>query len=181
MKPTILLSLSMIILFSISACSTIEKEPVVDFGKTITFDYAAGFDNGTLYDTTFEIAAIEAGIYDPNKIYAPVSVVYGEDLLFAGLRDALLGMKENETKNVRVPPNKAYGTKIKNSTIVFPKTKFDNYENLKINDLVTIVSQDGRSVNSYVKEIGEENIVVDLNHPLAGYFVQFAILVRSIE
>ena len=90
-------------------------------------------------------------------------------------------MKEEETKNIRIPPDKAYGTKIENSTRVLPKTTIDNYENLKIDDVVTIVDRDGNKINTYVKEIEEENIIVDLNHPLAGQYIQFAIILRSIE
>ena len=181
MKSTILFIFSIAILLLISACKAEDKEPVVELGKTITFDYAAGFDNGTLFDTTFEVAAIEAGIYDPNRIYESVEIVYGKDPLFPGLEEALLGMKEGETKTVRVPPQKAYGTKIENSIVVLAKNTIDNYENLKINDVVTLVTPKGNRINTYVKQIGEENITVDMNHPLAGNYVQFAILVNSIE
>jgi len=183
MKSTILLLLSILILLLVSACKTIEepKEKVVELGKTITFDYAAGFDNGTLFDTSFELVAIEAGIYDTNRIYEPVTIVYGQGTFFPGLEEALLGMKEEETKNIRIPPEKAYGIKIENSTRVLQKTTIDNYENLKIDDVVTVVAPNGDRINTYVKEIGEENITVDLNHPLAGQYVQFAIILKSIE
>ena len=62
--PKIVL-LCIVLLFLVSACKTIVDEPkekIVELGKTITFDYAAGFDNGTLFDTSFETAAREAGI-----------------------------------------------------------------------------------------------------------------------
>jgi len=181
MKSTIILIFSIAILLLISACKIVEKEPVVEFGKKITFNYAAGFDNGTLFDTTFEVAAIKAGIYNPNRIYESIEIVYGKDPLFSGLEEALLGMKVGETKTVRVPPQKAYGTKIENSIRFLPKNTIDNYENLKINDVVTIVTPKGNTINTFVKQIGEENITVDLNHPLAGHYVQFAIIVEGIE
>ena len=62
MKSATLASLSIVILLLLSSCNTIQDEPkekIVELGKTITFDYAAGFDNGTLFDTTFEVAARE--------------------------------------------------------------------------------------------------------------------------
>tara|TARA_Y100000310_G_scaffold341787_1_gene442101 strand:+ start:4045 stop:4596 length:552 start_codon:yes stop_codon:yes gene_type:complete len=183
MKFSVILGFSVILLLSISACKTVEeqKEKVVEPGKTITFNYAAGFNNGTLFDTTFEIAAKEAGIYDPNRIYGPVTIIYGTDLLFPGLEEVLLGMKVEETRNARIPPEKAYGLKIENSTTVLSKDSIDNFETLEINNLVTVILPDGSRVNTYVTEIGEENITVDLNHPLAGEFIQFAVVVESIE
>lgn len=184
MKSQKILLLCIVFLFLVSACKLIEEKPkekIVEFGKTVAFDYAAGFDNGTLFDTTFEIAAKEAGIYDPGRVYQPVTLVYGGDPLFPGLQEALLGMKEGETKNARIPPNKAYGEKIEGSTTVLPKTSVSNYETLKINDVVAIVGSDGNRINAYIKEIGSENVTLDLNHPLAGYYVQFSVLVRSIR
>ena len=141
MKNAVLCSASVLLLVLASACSVKEeqKNPAVEFGKKIIFDYAAGFDNGTLFDTTFEIAAREAGIYDSRKVYQPVTLVYGRDPLFSGLQEALLGMKEGETKNVRIPPNKAYGEKIEGSTAIMPKEEISNYNRLKINDIVAIL------------------------------------------
>lgn len=165
----------------VSSCNVAEKEPIVEPGKTIKFDYAAGFDNGTLFDTTFEIAAREAGIYDSRKVYQPVTLVYGRDPLFPGFQEALLGMKEGETKNVRLPPQKAYGEKIEGSIATIPKEEISNYNSLKINDIVTIAAPDGSRINAYVKEIGSENVTLDLNHPLAGHYVQFSVLLRSIR
>jgi len=183
MKSTILLLLSILILLLVSACKTIDepKEKVVEFGKTITFDYAAGFDNGTLFDTSFEIAAREAGIYDPNRIYEPVTIVYGEGTFFPGLEQAFLGMKEEETKNIRIPPEKAYGIKIENSTRVLPKDSIKGTGEIEVGQIIEIVVSGGQRVPSYIKEIGEENITVDLNHPLAGQHIQFAIILKSIE
>ena len=184
MKFSKLLPFCIVLLILVSACKTAEKkekEPAVEFGKTITFDYAAGFDNGTLFDTSFEDAAKKAEIYDPNKVYKPVTMAYNKGSLFPGLEEALLGMKAGEVKNIRIPPHKAYGELIENSIIVLPKTSINNYENLKINDMVTIVTSDNKRANTYVKKIGEENITVDLNHPLAGEYIQFAIILRSIE
>ncbi len=181
MKNAILCAAFVLLLISVSSCKTAEKELVVEPGKTIAFDYAAGFDNGTLFDTTFEIVAKEAGIYDSGRVYQPVTLVYGRDPLFPGLQEALLGMKAGEIKNIRIPPNKAYGEKIEGSTAVLPKTSVSNYETLKINDVVAIVGSDGNRINAYVREIGSENVTLDINHPLAGQYVQFSIILGSVE
>jgi len=99
-----------------------------------------------LFDTSFEVAAKEAGIYNPNKIYSPERVVMGSGLLIPDLEEALLGMKEGETKNVRIPPDKVYGMVIRDSIRTFPKEGIDNYQNLKINDVVTVVAPNGNSI-----------------------------------
>ncbi len=183
MKFAVFLPFSIVLLLLVSACKTIveEKEPVVEFGKTITFDYAAGYANGTLFDTTFEVAAREAGIYNPDRVYEPLTIVYTKGALFPGLEEALYGMKIGEIKNVKIPPSKAYGVKIENSTRILSKNTVNYYENLKINDVIPIITSDGYKINTFVKEIEEENITVDLNHPLAGNIIQFSIILIGIE
>ena len=134
-----------------------------------------------MFDTSFEVAAREAGIFDPNRTYGPERAVIGKDPLIPGLVEALLGMKEGETKNIRIPPNKAYGIKIENSTSILHERAFDNPENLKINEVVIIATPEGDRIPVFIKKIDGENITIDLNHPLAGEFIQFSIILRTIE
>ena len=173
----------LLLLFLIVGCKGQNKveEKTIKSGSAVTFDYAAGFDDGTLFDTSFEDVAKKAGIYNPSKVYQPERVKIGASPLLAGLREALIGMKEGETKNIRLPPEKAYGALIKNSTFVLQRSFLNNSENLKINDPITIVDSKNQKIITFVKNISKENITIDLNHPFAGKYIQFSILVRKIE
>ncbi|MEK6949435.1 MAG: FKBP-type peptidyl-prolyl cis-trans isomerase [Nanoarchaeota archaeon] len=175
---------SLLLLLAISACSpknpAENKEPVVEPGKTVTFDYVAGFTNGTLFDTSIEEAAKKAGIYELNGPYQPVVLKYGSDPLLPGYAETLLGMKEGEVKNIIIPPSKAYGVLRENSTILIPRSKVEGQTELKIGSVITIIGPSNQQVPVYIKQVGEENITVDLNHPLAGRYIQFSVVVRSI-
>mgnify|MGYP001611061648 CR=1 FL=1 len=181
MKNVILYAAFVLLLISVSSCKTAEKEPVVEPGKTITFDYAAGFTNGTLFDTSIEEAAKKAGIYNPNRAYQPVTLRYGEDPLLLGYAETLLGMKEGEVKNIIIPPGKAYGNLIENSTIKLPKARIQDQGEMRIGGVITIIGPNNEQIPAYIKEIGNENLTLDLNHPLAGHYVQFSIILRSVE
>lgn len=172
-----------LLLIFIIGCENEEviEEKTVKIGSTVAFDYAAGFVNGTLFDTSIEEAAVKSGIFNNDRIYQPERIVIGTTPLISGLQEALIGMKEEEIKNVRIEPEKAYGLKIANSTAILPKNSFNNSQNLKINDIVTIINSKGDKAFVFVKELNEENITIDLNHPLAGKVILFAIVVRSIE
>lgn len=185
MKNLIIIAYCTLLLLLISACSPKNpaeiKELIVEPGKTVTFDYAAGFTNGTLFDTSIEDAAKKAGIYDPNRPYQPVVLKYGSDPILPGYAEALLGMKEGEVKNIIIPPGKAYGVLRENSTIVIPKNKIEAQGELKVGSAITIIGPSNQQVLVYIKQIGEENATLDLNHPLAGQFIQFSVVVRKIE
>ena len=185
MKPLHISLCGIFLILLISACSPKavqeNNELVVEPGKTVTFDYAAGFTNGTLFDTSIEEAAKKAGIYYPDRIYEAVTLKYGSDPLLTGYAEAILGMKEGEVKNIIIPPSKAYGTLRENSTIKIPKTKIQGQGEMRIGSVITIIGPNNEQVPLYIKEIGAENITLDLNHPLAGKFVQFSAVVRKIE
>ena len=53
--------------------------------------------------------AIKAGLFNPARDYKPLQVVLGRHQVISGFEGALLGMKINETKEVTIPPEKAYG------------------------------------------------------------------------
>ena len=183
MKLSRILILSFVLLFVIAGCKTTEKaqEKVVKSDSTIAFDYAAGFVNGTLFDTSIEEVAKKADIFDSNRIYQPERVVIGKDPLIPGLMEALMGMKEGETKNIRIPPEKAYGRMIENATQVVSKSTFDQPEKLRVGGIIIITTPQGDRIPVFVKELNEKNVTIDQNHPLAGKTVQFAIIVRSIQ
>jgi|TARA_Y100000310_G_C20682109_1_gene816588 peptidylprolyl isomerase len=184
MKSSKVLVFGVVLLLLIVGCETTEEkqeENVVELGKTVIFDYAAGFDNGTLFDTSFEDAARESGIFNPNKVYKPIEIVFEKQPLMLGLQEALKGMKEGELKNVRISPEKAYGIYIDNMIRNLSKENITNNEDIRVGDIITIVNKEGEKTATHVKEINEKDIIVDLNHPLAGQYVQFAIVVHIIE
>ena len=175
---------SIFLLLAVSACGQKAapeiREPVVEPGKTVTFDYVSGFTNGTLFDASIEEAAIKAGIYDPNRPYQPVVLKYGSDPIVSGYAEAMLGMKEGEVKNIIISPGKAYGAVRENSTIRLPKAQIQGQSDMRIGSVITILGPNNAQIPAYIKEIGTENITLDLNHPLAGEFVQFSVVVRKI-
>src|SRR3989344_8994291 len=85
------------------------KIETVKAGSVVLIDYAAGYLNGTLFDTTFREAAEKAGIFNPNRVYEPAQVIVGEGKIVKGIEEVLLGMKKGEAKTVNLPPEKAYG------------------------------------------------------------------------
>ena len=183
MKHSKAVILVFILLFLVSSCKKAEvpEDKIVKIGSTVTFDYASGFVNGTLFDTSIGEAAKKADILDPNRIYQPERVVIGQDPLIPGLLEALMGMKEGETKNVRISPEKAYGLRIENATSVVSKSIFDQPEQLRVGGIIIISTPEGNRIPVFVKALNQENVTIDQNHPLAGKTVQFAIIVRGIE
>jgi peptidylprolyl isomerase len=78
-------------------------------GDTVSVHYVGKFPGGKVFDTSMRGEAENAGLFNPARDYKPLQVVLGAHQVIPGFEEALVGMKVNETKEVTIPPEKAYG------------------------------------------------------------------------
>ncbi len=78
-------------------------------GDTVSVHYLGKFPGGKVFDTSMKAEAVKSGLFNPARDYKPLQVVLGAHQVISGFEEALLGMKVNETKEVTLPPEKAYG------------------------------------------------------------------------
>jgi len=78
-------------------------------GDTVSVHYVGKFPGGKVFDTSMKAEAIKAGLYNPARDYKSLQVVLGKHQVISGFEEALVGMKINETKEITLPPEKAYG------------------------------------------------------------------------
>ena len=78
-------------------------------GDTVSVHYVGRFPGGKVFDTSMKAEAIKAGLYNPARDYKSLQVVLGKHQVISGFEEALVGMKINETKEITLPPEKAYG------------------------------------------------------------------------
>jgi peptidylprolyl isomerase len=78
-------------------------------GDTISVHYLGKFPGGKVFDTSMKAEAEKAGIFNRARDYKPLQVILGAHQVIPGFEEALMGMKVNETKEVTIPPEKAYG------------------------------------------------------------------------
>jgi FKBP-type peptidyl-prolyl cis-trans isomerase 2 len=78
-------------------------------GDTVSVHYLGRFPGGKVFDTSMKAEAVKAGLFSQARDYKPLQVVLGAHKVISGFEEALIGMKVNETKEVTLPPEKAYG------------------------------------------------------------------------
>ncbi len=78
-------------------------------GDTVSVHYVGKYPGGKVFDTSMRSEAEKAGLFNPARDYRPLQVVLGSHQVISGFEEALMGMKVNETKEVTLPPEKAYG------------------------------------------------------------------------
>jgi FKBP-type peptidyl-prolyl cis-trans isomerase 2 len=84
-------------------------EVIAQNGDAVFVHYLGKFPGGKVFDTSMKSEAIKSGLFNPARDYKPLQVVLGQHQVISGFEEALIGMKINETKEVILPPEKAYG------------------------------------------------------------------------
>jgi len=85
------------------------SEVTAQNGDTISVHYLGKFPGGKVFDTSMKSEAVKSGLFSPARDYKPLQVVLGAHRVISGFEEALIGMKVNETKEITLPPEKAYG------------------------------------------------------------------------
>ena len=78
-------------------------------GKTAVFDYTGYLLDNTIWDSSNEEIAYEAGIVFPQRIYKPRELKLGEKQWLKGLDEALIGQPKGSKLRIILPSNMAFG------------------------------------------------------------------------
>lgn len=160
----------------VSGCTDVDDSPTVETGDTVSVNYAGMLEDGTVFDTSIESVAKEAGVYNPSRNYAPLTFVVGSGQMIQGFDNAVIGMKVGDTKTVTIPPDEAYEYR---EDMVINYT-MEDFNAVNITPVVgeTVTSQ---GYEGTIVSISGENVTVDFNHRLAGKTLVFDIELVSID
>jgi len=145
----------------------VEKESgMVANGKQVGIEYTLTLDDGTQVDS--------------NVGGQPLFYEQGSHQILPALEDALEGLKVGDTKKIALTAEQGYGP-------VHPEG-FQEVDAAMIPEDArvagaTLVADDGAGNRRQVrvKEVKGDKVVVDLNHPLAGKALNFAVRVMEVK
>jgi peptidylprolyl isomerase len=119
-------------------------------------------------------------VFDSSRDKEPLTVPLGQKRVIPGLEEALEGMAAGETKEVTIPPGKAYGPYRDELVTDVARSKFSEGLELREGQRLQLKNPDGIVTTARVKKLGEETVTLDANHPLAGETLVFDIEVIEI-
>jgi len=119
-------------------------------------------------------------VVDSNVGGAPLVFMFGKGQIIPGLESGIVNMAIGEKGDVLVQPEDAYGAFDENAKQEVPKDQFAGID-LEIGMTLYGQGEDGGTVQVTVKEIGEENIIIDFNHPLAGKVLMFSVTLNNVR
>jgi FKBP-type peptidyl-prolyl cis-trans isomerase SlyD len=131
----------------------------------------------TVVGINYTIIANEKEEVFSNLDYDPEEYVHGAISIFPMVAKALEGYQVNDTVQVTLPPQYAYGAINEKLIQSIPIQLFDNIDSLEIGTYIQIPG--GNEAKLLQKN--QDSILVDANHPLAGAELHYNIKIASIR
>jgi len=146
----------------------------VETGDLILVNYKGTLeDEGETYvfDSTYE----QRG---PNKS-GPFEFRVGDESVISGFSDNVLGMEAGQQRTFTVTPDQAFGARDDNLIRVLSRDDLPGEPVLGTK--LDMVSPDGSTrMHGLITDISDEQITVDLNHPLSGFDLTYEVQLLKI-
>ena len=135
-------------------------------GKVIDIEYTLTLEDGEVADATEG---------------EPVVYLHGSGEILPGLEQALEGHDVGDKVTITLAPPDAYGEYDAELTADVPRSAFPEDAEIEEGDEVDLVSDDGEELTGWIESFDDENVHVDLDHPLAGETLTIAAEVMAIR
>jgi len=129
-------------------------------GDKVKVEYTGTFEDGTVFDSS-------------EKHGKPLEFEVGAGQVIKGFDEAMIGMETDEEKEVKIEPKEAYGDVDARLVKKVPKEQLPKDKELKAGMMLGVTLPNGQQMPAKIKEVGDTEVTVDLNHPLAGKILNF--------
>jgi FKBP-type peptidyl-prolyl cis-trans isomerase 2 len=140
--------------------------PAIEKGSKVHLEYTLKDDAGAVLDT--------------NKGQAPLTYTQGEDRILPMLEKELTGLHPGDEKKVTVRPEDGYGPLDPSAQTEVPKETLPPSA-LTVGAQLMARNAAGEERRVRVKEIKEQTVILDLNHPLAGKTLLFEVKILAVD
>lgn len=118
-------------------------------------------------------------VVDSASASNPLEFVFGAGYLLPKFEDNIKGLGKGDKFEFTLTPAEGYGDSVADAIVDLPKDVFmidgaieDGL--LEIGNQVPMSTADGQHLVGTVKEVGDESVKMDFNHPMAGKTLDFS-------
>lgn len=130
----------------------------------VELHYTGKFEDGEVFDSSLD--------------REPIRVQVGTGNLIKGFENSLFGKTIGEKFDIEVSPEDGYGEIREDLIIEVAKDKMPG--EVEVGQYLSANAENGNTTQVVVKEIKEDSVVIDGNHPLSGQKLFFSVEVVSI-
>ncbi|WP_346838838.1 peptidylprolyl isomerase [Microbulbifer sp. SAOS-129_SWC] len=131
----------------------------------VTLHFSLQLEDGTEVDSTFKSD--------------PASFTVGDGSLLPGFERALFGLEAGDEAEIEIPPEAGFGQRNPSN---IQKVRRDHFApDIKLEPgLVVSFDNGGGELPGVVQEVGDDEVTVDFNHPLAGQTLNFHVKIIEV-
>lgn len=133
----------------------------------------------TVATISYTVTKTDGQVVGRTEADAPVCVLIGHGFLIKGLEQALLDHKKGDEFAFTLEPKDSYGEIDKNLIQTIDRKLFGDFD-IAVGNVFEADSSNG-PMAVVIKEITDDKVVVDGNHPLAGMTLNFLVVVDDVR
>ncbi len=134
--------------------------------KVVTLHYKLTDDSGTVIDQSDD---------------GSFAYLHGAANIIPGLENALAGKSAGDKFDVTIEPEQAYGERNEAMLQEVPREMFENSADIQVGSQFHAQGPNEQTIVVTVKEVTDDKVVVDGNHPLAGMSLNFDVEVIDVR
>ena len=138
----------------------------VDDGQVVSMDY---------------VLQVDGKVVDSSEAGTPLQFIQGMGHIIPGLEHELYDMKIGENKKVVVLPKDGYGEVDPEAFMDVPRDSFPTDVPLEKGTELELREQSGHTMLARIDTISDENIRLNMNHPLAGKELHFDVKIAGLR
>jgi peptidylprolyl isomerase len=148
--------------------TTAKKALTVNNSSMVELHYKGSLTDGTQFDSSYERGS-------------PIRVEIGKAQLIKGFESALIGMKEGQKKSFTLTPEEAYGSTNPDAFSTVQRDQFPPDYIFVEGQAVQGATEAGQPIFATIASFSDSNVILDLNHPLAGKDLNFDIEIVELQ
>lgn len=139
----------------------------IERNSLVTIFYRLGLTNGDVLEDNFDDE--------------PMTVQLGRGEMAEGLELALIGLREGQEETIDIGPDLAFGYVDETLFRSIPRVEFDPELELERGLIIEFATEEGETLPGTILDFNDDEVRVDLNHPLAGQTVRYSVKIVSID
>jgi FKBP-type peptidyl-prolyl cis-trans isomerase SlpA len=138
----------------------------IEQGKQVELHFALKLEDGQVVDTTFD--------------RAPAVLKVGDGNLPEGFEALIIGLQSGDKKSFVVPPEKAFAQPNPNNIQHMKRSDFAADMDLEEGMIVSFADANQAELPGVIKQVEDNLVIVDFNHPLAGKALTFDVEIIQV-
>ena len=137
--------------------------------------------DGTVVSIHYTLTLEDGTVADTSVGGEPLTYLHGAANIVPGLEKQLTGLKAGAKAQADVPPGEGYGEYDPEGEEVVPRKAFPKGQKLQPGMMFRTQGEGGEPQPLWVKDVGESEVTVTYNHPMAGRTLRFAVEVVEVR